>query len=93
MRAIPSAVLTSVVGLISLPVLLAAPERTHGPFARSAVVVVPLLVLLALATAAMLATALFNRPKWLVAPHLREQEGAAVEIWNRLKSRRRSRRR
>lgn len=86
-RGMPSALPVLMLAVISLPLLSAVPEQPEGPFARPLAVVVPFFVIFGLVMGAMLGTVLFNRPKFLVPPHLREQDGAAVELWHALRRR------
>ena len=90
-RSGPAAILGGITMVVGLPVLLIAPERAEGGFARPLVVVVPFLVLFALSVLLMLSVALFNRPAFLVAPHLREAPGVFAERAAQRQKRRRRR--
>ena len=79
-RAVPSATIFGIGTIITIPILIAAPEQSGGTFTRSLGVILPFVVVFVLGVLAMLGTALFNWPKALVPPHLRDQQGAASEL-------------
>jgi hypothetical protein len=73
--------------------LFLTPETTTSaaPFVRPLGIAIPALALLALAVLGMTGVALLNWPKFLVAPHHRDQPGAITE-WIQSLRRRRARR-
>ncbi len=78
-RAMPTGVIGTIVLLAVFTALALVGEQPSGPFVRPYWVVVPSLVALGLAGAVMLGVVLFNRPKAVVPPHLRDQPGALGE--------------
>jgi len=93
-RAHAAAVLGCVMFLLVAGVLALTPEQPDGPFVRPAWVVVPCLAALGSCLLVMLCILLFNRPKVLVAPRLRHQQGVVGEwlaAWRRRRDRDRRR--
>lgn len=78
-RAGPACLIGGLTMIVGVPVLLIAPEEANGTFARPLIVVLPFLGLFGLGLVAMAGVALFNRPRFLVAPHLRQAPGALAE--------------
>lgn len=92
-RAGPAALIGGLTLIVGFPVLLIAQEEAHGTFSRPLVVVLPFLGLFVLGLVAVVCVALFNRPRFLVAPHLRGAPGALAECAARGNERRRVRER
>ena len=92
-RAGPAALPGAITMIVGLPVLLSVPEQPQGGFARPLVVAIPFLVLFVLSVLLMVCVALFNRPRFIVAPHLRQAPGALAEYAARRHRRRHRRQR
>lgn len=92
-RAGPAALIGGLTLIVGFPALLIAPEKANGAFARPLIVVLPVLGLFTLSLVAVLCVALLNRPRFLVAPHLRGAPGALAERAARGNERRRVRER
>lgn len=90
-RAIPIGTATLAVGLVAALSGLAVDEDPSGPLPRPLWWAVPALAVLAIAFALMLGVVLLNRPKRIVAPHLRSEAGAIEEWWSAMRGRRRRR--
>lgn len=82
-------------GVIAMTILLplgtagfVVPEDPTGPFVRPLWWVLPVLGALALFWVLAAGVVLLNRPKRLVAPHLRSQPGALEEWWAHWRRRR-----
>lgn len=84
-RCLPSMVVAGALMLAVFAVVVSVPERSDGH--RPAVVVVPVLVVLALGILAVLLVAAFNRPRFLVPRDLRQEQGAITELLARRRRR------
>jgi hypothetical protein len=78
-RASVAGFLVWLTGVVGVPLVLLSPEPDDGTFARPAGVVIPVLVAFSLCGLAMATVALFNRPRRIVPPHLREAPGAVTQ--------------
>lgn len=92
-RAGPAALILGLTAVVGLPVLLSAPEEANGMFSRPLTFVLPFLGLFYLGLVAAASVFLFNRPRFLVAPHLRQAPGALAERAGRADRRGRVRKR
>ena len=66
-------------GVVGTPLLLLSPEQEDGTSARGAGVAIPFLVAFVVCCLVTATVGLFNRPRWLVPPHVREAPGVVAQ--------------
>ncbi len=89
-RAIPVGTFTILIGIAVLGLGLLVPEEPTGPLVRPYWYVLPAFSAMGIVFLTMVMIVFFNRPKRLVAPHLRRQPGA-IAFWLRAWRRKRAR--